>query len=313
MKTKIAVLGEAMLELKSLDNGLYEMGVAGDVYNSAAMMAQLGADVSFVSSAGTGQHAERLLRAFKDNKVNCATVLPVEQKNPGLYLIKNSESGERSFSYWRNDSAAKTLFSSVDRFKHALEPLNSFSHIYWSGITLAIQSSEVRKLWIEYLSAFRAQGGAVFFDSNFRPQLWEDTSAIIPAYQSALRECDYYLPSLEDEQAIFNLHDKSEVLKHLKSLHSLSVLTADAEAILVHEQNSQSYALEFSSAIVDATGAGDAFSGAFCYAITNNYALSKAIRMAHVAASNIVQIKGALPTAEQWPGLCSAIQESAYE
>ena len=37
-----------------------------------------------------------------------------KNKSLGLYVIKNNNKGERSFFYWRSDSAAKTLFENIN-------------------------------------------------------------------------------------------------------------------------------------------------------------------------------------------------------
>ncbi|WP_323006050.1 adenosine kinase [Pseudorhodobacter sp.] len=50
--------------------------------------------------------------------------------------------------------------------------------------------------------------------------------------------------------------------------------------------------------IVDATGAGDLFSGAFLWAITNGYDLETAARMGNIAASEVISHIGARPEAK---------------
>ena len=54
--------------------------------------------------------------------------------------------------------------------------------------------------------------------------------------------------------------------------------------------------------VVDTTGAGDTFNGAFAYALSNNYPLDEALRFANVAASLSTEGNGAqggMPTLKQ--------------
>ena len=55
---------------------------------------------------------------------------------PGLYAISVDAAGERSFTYWRDASAARTLFQPPAEVTP--ERLAGFDLIYLSGITLAI-------------------------------------------------------------------------------------------------------------------------------------------------------------------------------
>ncbi|MDN5788832.1 PfkB family carbohydrate kinase, partial [Pseudorhodobacter sp.] len=50
--------------------------------------------------------------------------------------------------------------------------------------------------------------------------------------------------------------------------------------------------------IVDATGAGDLFAGAFLWGMTNGYDLQAAARMGNIAASEVISHIGARPEAD---------------
>ena len=76
-------------------------------------------------------------------------------KTIGLYYITLKD-GERSFTYWRNDSAARKLASDPAALGRALEGADM---AYWSGITLAILPNQDRLALIEALSQFAGRGG----------------------------------------------------------------------------------------------------------------------------------------------------------
>ena len=70
-------------------------------------------------------------------------------RNIGIYSVSTDAHGERSFHYWRADSAARRLF--------AVEETAMFMPgaeiIYLSGITLAILAPAARHRLVEALAA----------------------------------------------------------------------------------------------------------------------------------------------------------------
>ena len=50
--TKVACIGECMIELKQAQGGLYSRGYGGDTLNTANYLARLGADVDYITALG---------------------------------------------------------------------------------------------------------------------------------------------------------------------------------------------------------------------------------------------------------------------
>ena len=55
-----------------------------------------------------------ILEMMDEEGVDSSLIQLSPGRLPGLYLIKNEENGEPSFSYWRGESAARDMFSSGD-------------------------------------------------------------------------------------------------------------------------------------------------------------------------------------------------------
>ena len=55
----------------------------------------------------------------------------------GLYMIHTDDLGERTFTYWRSDSAARKTFQLADTAQLS-KVFASVDYFYFSGITLAI-------------------------------------------------------------------------------------------------------------------------------------------------------------------------------
>lgn len=87
----------------------------------------------------------------------------------------HTENGERSFSYWRNESVARLLATDREFLRSAFERADI---IVFSGITLAIIEDEGAENLLPELGDAKAADKLVAFDTNIRPSLWPDTAKI---------------------------------------------------------------------------------------------------------------------------------------
>ena len=128
-----------MIELSLQTAETAQICIAGDTYNTAVYLAHLlksRAEVHYVTVLGQDAFSDRILAHMQTHKItqDCVARHPI--KTPGLYAIETDDQGERRFSYWRSDSAARTLFGpecTID-----LHILSQFELVYVSGISLAI-------------------------------------------------------------------------------------------------------------------------------------------------------------------------------
>ena len=110
----ILSIGEAMVELsraKGGDAGLWRLGIAGDTLNAAWYLRRLLPQdwrVGYFSRVGTGEFSDRMLAFLAEEGIESAHVGRDPAREIGLYAIALRD-GERSFSYWRDSSAAAAV------------------------------------------------------------------------------------------------------------------------------------------------------------------------------------------------------------
>lgn len=75
---------------------------------------------------------------MRESGVNTQQVRIVPNRSVELYLI-TLNNGERSFTYWRGQSAARLLAQDKQALAHAMTQSDL---IYFSGVTLAILNPE---------------------------------------------------------------------------------------------------------------------------------------------------------------------------
>ncbi len=168
---RIACLGEAMVELSGLDAqaGTLAFGVAGDTLNTAIYLKRAlgqGARVAYLTAVGDDAFSDRMVAAMQEEGLDTAAVARLPGRLPGIYAINVDERGERTFSYWRSESAARSMLG-----PGGLDPeaLGGFDLLFLSGITLAILPPEARMKLIGQCSWLKALGKTIAFDTNSVP------------------------------------------------------------------------------------------------------------------------------------------------
>lgn len=308
---RIYCAGEAMAELMLGNNEDHPaaLGFAGDTMNTAVYLKRtLGdaAEVSYVTVLGHDPLSSRLVRLLESESIETELIQYSEDRLIGLYAITTDQSGERTFSYWRSQSAARTLFQHPmgDEFSN----LAGADVVYLSAITLAILPADTRRALIEELDKQRsARQLTVVFDSNYRPALWESQKEAQQVVAAAWQITDIALPSVDDEQLLFNDADEEAVLSRLQGYGvkrgalkrggagPLS-LNTEIEQSLREIDTKQDGPVQ----VVDTTAAGDSFNAGYLGAALTGADDQTALRAGHACAVRVIGHSGAIIPLHQW-------------
>lgn len=197
---RVIVVGEGMIELRAADDG-WCVGYGGDTLNMALHFARFGRDVAVLTALGTDPFSDGMRRAWAGEGVDTSLILTDPERSAGLYAIRVDDAGERSFTYWRSDSAARRLFA-LDGTAHAVDRAAAADLLCLSLVSLAILPPAGREALFDLCHRVRARGGRVSFDGNYRPALWRSVDEARDARDAAIACCDIGLPTLEDEVAL---------------------------------------------------------------------------------------------------------------
>ena len=294
-RAKIACIGECMIELGQVNftSRSARLGFAGDTLNTAIYLSRLGCDVAYVTNLGTDAFSTQMLREFEAEAVDCHLIGRHDSRLPGIYAIETDPGGERSFRYWREASAARTLFSGTGA---SLADLAQFDVIYLSGITLAILPREVRLDLIATASDLKAAGKQVVFDTNHRPRLWPDDTTARESFDAMWAATSLALPSYDDEERLYPGLTPLHVLDRIAALGPAEVVLKNGARgpIIRHAGTTDHTAMPEAERVVDTSGAGDSFNAGYLAARLRGDAPMIAATAGHSLASAVIGHHGAV-------------------
>ncbi|GHA62491.1 sugar kinase [Photobacterium aphoticum] len=302
---RIAILGECMIELKTV-NGHIEQGFGGDTLNTAVYLSRLtqsqGKTISYLTGMGQDPFSANMLSAWKSEGVDIDHVDITPNKVPGIYVIETAEDGERSFYYWRNDSAAKYWIQGL-QLSALVDRLCQFDLVYLSGISLAILTPESRTTLFEALAECKQKGLRVAFDNNYRPALWKKVVDAQKAYEQMLQLTDLAFLTFDDEVALWGDDDEMEAIARTRR-HGVSeiVVKRGAESCyILHNGLFNLVPAEKVETVLDTTAAGDSFSAGYLANRVIGGDIQSSARLGHLVASKVIQHPGAIIPSECMP------------
>ncbi|NNG41780.1 sugar kinase [Pseudoalteromonas sp. NEC-BIFX-2020_002] len=293
---KIFFLGECMLELRAIDESTLNQSFAGDVYNSAVYLKRCFNSINsaIVTALGTDAISQKMRHCFVQEQLGTQLVFAHSDKVPGVYYIETDDQGERSFTYWRNDSAARKL---IDFYNPTvIDELASGDMLFFSGISLAVIEPDTRAIFWQSIHTLKAAGVKVVFDPNYRARLWQSVEETKQQYALAFQCADITLPGVEDLHALYGVDSVEDVLAHLSDydINEVVIKNGPESVLTMVDGQLQRHTITPVDNVVDTTSAGDAFNGVYLGARLSGLPVCEAVSKAAKAAAVVIQQPGAI-------------------
>ena len=249
-------------------------------------------DVSYLTAVGEDAISDRMVGFIADAGINTDQVQKIAGRTVGLYLIQ-LDKGERSFAYWRSDSAARRLADDAGRLAAAFA---SAGVIYFSGITLAILSPGSRTILFDAVADAREKGAMVVFDPNLRPRLWDSLDTMRQTIMQAAGVSDILLPSYEDEATYFEDFAPDDTARRYAGAGAAVVIVKNGadEAVCLRDGQTSRFTPPSVADIVDTTAAGDSFNAGFLAEYLGSGNLQEAMAAGAELAARVIAERGAL-------------------
>lgn len=291
----IFIFGEAMLEYHSQGGSGLRYG--GDTLNTAIHLARAGHEVAYVTALGTDPVSDALIAEWQREGIDTRFVMRHPTRNPGIYAIHLDEHGERSFLYWRDQSAARVMFE-LEGMDSALTAAGEAQLLYFSLITLAIIGDSGREQLLGLSGKRRSSGLPVAYDSNFRPALWHSVADARDASQRATMSCSIGLPTNSDERQLWDTSESdSEIARRWFDKGRVIALKAGESGCLLMRNKTEVPELlpPQKVEVIDTSGAGDAFNAGFLSAYLSEKDARECVEAGQSLARHVIGSMGAIP------------------
>jgi 2-dehydro-3-deoxygluconokinase len=275
-------IGEPLIEFnrpREGDGRTWLQGFGGDSQNVAIAAVRQGAAAGYITSLGQDWMGDAFLELWKSEGLDASRVSRHPIAPTGVSFVTHGPSGHK-FDYLRKNSAA-SLMTPADL---AEDYIAGARYFHLSAIGQAISQS-ARKTCDAAISAARAAGVKVSYDTNLRLRLW-DLDTARRTIDATIARCDVALPSLDDSQQLTGLTEPDAIVDYYLDLGApLVALKMAAEGCLIATPENRLRLPGHRVEAVDATGAGDTFDGSFLARLLAGDDVEAAGRYANVAAA----------------------------
>jgi 2-dehydro-3-deoxygluconokinase len=260
--TSAICIGECMVELRPVDDGHLKRGFAGDAYNTAVYLKRSAPDieVAFLTATGDESLSNAMVETWRGEGISDRLTFRIPGERPALYLIETNAKGDRKFHYWRSETPAKEWLRLLLAAGGA-ELLNKSDLVYVSGISLAILSYADRQAAVELLGTLKTK---VAFDPNIRPALWKSMDEARHTFEAMVKVASIVLPSRQDYQLMYGMDDPQAQIEFTATLTDAEIaLTCDEDGCRLRVGDEIIALPTQAVKVVDTSGAGDSFNGAY--------------------------------------------------
>ncbi len=255
--------------------GRVQLSPGGSSANVAVWAARVGMPAGFLGKVGQDRFGEFAVHDMIAEGVT-SHVIWTDQSPTGVILVLIDSSGQRSMI---TSQGADFL---LEPSELPIEAIQSSSHVHitaWSVFT-----DPPRQAALKAARIATEAGASVSFDPGSYQMIREIGREEFRRTTSDL-SVDFIFPNLEEGRAMTGAKTPAEVLEALQDIYpqTMIILKLDKDGALVAEGNKSFQVAATNDTAVDATGAGDAFCGAFL----GHYLRSKNARAAAELAAQI--------------------------
>ena len=301
----IVTVGEILIDLTNSGrkdgDPLYTANPGGAPANVAVAASRLGAGTAFVGKVGRDYFGDYLRRTLEENGVDVSGMRTDGEARTTMAVVSLSETGERSFSFYRRNCADVLLTSDEISL-----PLLSDTHMLHFG-SVSLTDEPSRSATIFAARKAKEYGATVTYDPNYRANLWPDEAQAVRQMKSVLEFIDILKISDEELPLLTGTDDHEAGTKQLHDTYGipLILLTLGADGAYYRRGEETGKADGFKVRVADTNGAGDTFFGAFLSRMAalriyhpdnlTQQQLRESIRDANLAASITTSRHGAIP------------------
>lgn len=269
----------------------YECFVGGAPFNVACCLKKLSAKCGFCGNVGNDVIGDMLVRISEEQGFDYLSINKSEDKNTTLAFVSVDDEGERSFSFYRKNTA--DAFFSIEK---AEEIVNNANIIHIGSLMLSCNMGQYFAKRLVKLA--HEKGKYISFDVNYRDDIFNSQKEAVDIYKEYINDADIIKFSLDEICMFSDKDDINEALLNMAGEKKIVFLTLGSGGSMAAYKG-EIYTAENIKAerIVDTNGAGDAFMAGALYALDQGENdMEKILKWGNACGSLTVSQKGAYPT-----------------
>lgn len=285
---EIMTMGEIIVEIMrdGVDKPLDKAEVFRGPYPSGApaifidTVARLGHKAAIVGGVGVDDFGKCLLNRLEGDGVDCSDVIQNDRISTGCAFVTYFSDGERKFIFHIGNTPAVLAPAPAPQKLEGLK----FFHIM--GCSLMADMAFGGRI-VETMRAAAAAGAKISFDPNVRPELMKDPEAkdLIAA---VLQQTSVFMPGKSELRMLSGCDDIEEAVQAMFREYpkmEIIALKNGKKGCIIYTRDTRFAFGVYAVPVLDATGAGDSFDGAFLCALLEGKSIEDAAKMATAAAS----------------------------
>ncbi len=278
-----------MIAKNTAEGTVYSRHAGGAPFNVACGIAKLGGKAGFYGCVGKDLIGDFLIGFAKTRGIERLHIERNRERNTTLAFVDLSEAGERSFCFYRKNTADFCLD------EEAIPRIVGEADIVHLG-SLPLSEERGRKFADGLIEKAKEKGALVSFDVNYRDDVYPDPKEAVRVYSSYIAAADIVKFS---EQELYDFsgerEEKRAVRKMSKGKH-LFVTLGKRGSLYCHDGGEILHISAPDLKPVDTTGAGDAYYAGVLKVLDEKgfSAVAEAMATGSVCGTLATQKKGAI-------------------
>lgn len=303
-KYDVVALGELLIDfteigLSSEGKRIFEQNPGGAPANVLCAASRQGCNTAFIGKVGNDSHGRFLKSVLDGEKIGTEGLILADDVYTTLAFVSIDANGEREFSFARLPGADTML--GRDELNTSL--LHNCRIFHFGSLSLTNEPS--REATFSAIKIASEAGALISYDPNYRSPLWKSEQDAVEMMRKPIPMADVIKVS-EMEATLITGEKKAEyALDSLLNMGvQLAVITMGADGAMYGFSGERDFVPSVKAeCVVDTTGAGDTFWGAFLSKLSAASSLADSVKdikhnlsYAHAAASLCVSRRGAIPS-----------------
>ena len=263
---KIPIKGETVLGKNHI------VGPGGKGSNQAIAASRLGGNVNFITKIGDDQNAKMALKLYEEAGINTDSIIQDPNQSTGVAgIMINEKTGDNAINIVPGAAGSlsnKDIDNNIEFLKNSKIFLTQLETPY------EVTSYELNKA--------KESGSVTIFNPAPASNINESDFKCMDYFTPNETEASFYLGKKVESKIEIEEAAKTFLAKGVQNI----VITLGPKG-LYFANSSESYfvdAYNLKDDVLDTTGAGDAFNGAFAYALSKNQSNKDAIEFANKVA-----------------------------